>query len=34
MENKYKTIQLIATLIYSLLVIAMLMLGIYLGILT
>lgn len=34
MENKYKTIQLIATLTYSLLAIAMLILGIALGILT
>lgn len=34
MQDKYKTIQLIATLIYSLLVIGMLILGMYLGILT
>lgn len=34
MENKYKTIQLIATLAYSLLAIAMLLLGMYFGILT
>lgn len=34
MQDKYKTIQLIAALIYSLLAIAMLMLGMYLGILT
>lgn len=34
MNNKYKTIQLIAALIYSLLVIALLMVGMYLGILT
>lgn len=34
MEHKYKTIQLIATLTYSLLAVAMLMLGMALGILT
>lgn len=34
MDNKHKTIQLIAVLIYSLLAIALLMLGMYLGILT
>lgn len=34
MEDKHKTIQLIAALTYSLLVIGMLMLGMYLGILT
>lgn len=34
MENKHRTIQFIAALIYSLLVIALLMLGMYLGILT
>lgn len=34
MENKHKTIQFIAMLIYSLLAIGMLMLGMYLGILT
>lgn len=33
MENKHKTIQLIAVLTYSLLAIAMLLLGMYLGIL-
>lgn len=33
MENKHKTIQLVAVLIYSLLAIGMLMLGMYLGIL-
>ena len=33
MKNKYKTIQLIAALTYSLLAIGMLMLGMYLGIL-
>lgn len=34
MNNKYKTIQLIAALTYSLLAIALLMVGMYLGILT
>ena len=34
MQDKFKTIQFIAALIYSLLVIALLMLGMYLGILT
>ena len=34
MENKHKTIQFIAMLTYSLLVIALLLLGMYLGILT
>ena len=34
MEDKYKTIQFIATLAYSLLVIAMLILGMAFGILT
>lgn len=34
MQDKHKTIQFIAALIYSLLVIALLMLGMYLGILT
>lgn len=34
MKDKYKTIQFIATLIYSLLAIALLMVGMYLGILT
>lgn len=34
MEDKQKTIQFIAALTYSLLTIALLMLGIYLGILT
>lgn len=34
MKNKYKTIQLIATLAYSLLAIAMLILGMALGVLT
>ena len=34
MKDKYKTIQLVAALIYSLLAIALLMLGIYLGILS
>lgn len=33
MDNKYKTIQFIAALIYSLLAIGMLILGMYLGIL-
>lgn len=33
MENKHKTIQFIAALTYSLFVIALLMLGMYLGIL-
>ena len=33
MENKYKTIQLIATLAYSLVAIAMLLFGMYFGIL-
>lgn len=33
MENKHKTIQFIAALIYSLLVIILLLLGMYLGIL-
>ena len=34
MESKHKTIQLIATLTYSLLAVGMLMLGLALGILT
>ena len=34
MENKYKTIQLIATLAYSLLAVAMLILGMALGVLS
>lgn len=34
MQDKHKTIQFIAALTYSLLVIGMLMLGMYLGILT
>lgn len=34
MQDKHKTIQLIAVLIYSLLAIGMLMFGMYLGILT
>lgn len=34
MENKYKTVQLIVVLTYSLLAIALLMFGMYLGILT
>lgn len=34
MQDKHKTIQFIAALIYSLLVIALLMVGMYLGILT
>ena len=34
MQDKQKTIQFIAALIYSLLVITLLMLGMYLGILT
>jgi hypothetical protein len=34
MQDKYKTVQLIAALTYSLLAIALLMLGMYLGVLT
>lgn len=34
MEDKYKTIQLIATLAYSLLAIAMLILGMFFGVLS